>query len=244
MHPVSIGISVPLFNENDLLTSVVADLRDALDRCGVPWHLALVNNGSTDATGDTLDRIAHGDPRLIPLHLSANAGYGGGILHGLHALRERVKPPFIGWAWGDGQVDPGVLPALLELCRDGADLAKVRRRTRLDGRRRRAITRTYGLATRALGIRTPDVNGCPKVFRSSALWALNPQSQDWFLDPEVVFRLEAQGGTIAQVDATMRPRQGGQSKVNWRTVAEFSLALARWSQGWRPSSQSVDAGNA
>lgn len=230
--PVRLGLAVPFFNEGPLVTGVVAELRQALDATGAEWRLVLVDNGSTDETAARVDACA--SPRITPLHLSENAGYGGGILQGLHLLRDRFDPPFIGWAWGDGQVDPAVLPTLLADCEAGADLAKVRRVRREDGLQRRVITASYQRATRLLGSRTTDVNGCPKLFRAERLWALAPRSQDWFLDPELVFGLEAQGARIVDHPATMRPRAAGRSKVSWGTVAGFSVALVRWRLGWRP----------
>lgn len=230
--PVRLGLAVPFFNEGPLVTGVVTELRRALDATGVEWRLALVDNGSTDETAARIDASA--SARILPLHLAENAGYGGGILHGLHVLRDRFAPPFIGWAWGDGQVDPSVLPALLADCEAGAALAKVRRVRREDGLQRRVITAGYQRATRALGIRTTDVNGCPKLFRAERLWALSPSSQDWFLDPELVFGLEAEGARIEDHPATMRPRAAGRSKVSWGTVAGFSVALLKWRLGWRP----------
>ncbi len=232
--PVALGLAVPLYQEGALVDRVVDELVAALDATGLRWCLALVDNGSTDDTGARIAARAAAHPGILALHLPANAGYGGGILHGLHALRDRHDPALIGWAWGDGQVDPAVLPALVADCRAGADLAKVRRVRREDGRRRRAITAVYQRATRALGVATPDVNGCPKVFQAHRLWALAPASRDWFLDPEVVFGLEAQGARIVDRPGTMRPRAAGRSKVNWATVAGFSLALLRWRAGWRP----------
>lgn len=231
-RPTALGLAVPLYNEGPLVDAVVGELQAALEQCGVEWRLALVDNGSTDETGARIDALR--SERVLALHLSENAGYGGGILHGLHALRAACDPPFLGWAWGDGQVDPAVLPLLLADCQAGADLAKVRRVRREDGLQRRLITTVYQRCTRLLGSAVSDVNGCPKVLRAEALWAVDPQSRDWFLDPELVFALEARGTKIVDHAATMRPRRAGRSKVSWGTVAHFSTALLRWRLGWRP----------
>ena len=130
----------------------------------------------------------HG-PAVLPVSLRDDAGYGGGIKAGLRALLSGPRPPVLGWAWGDGQVDPGVLGVLHGLCAGGADLAKARRMDRRDGLQRLAVTTLYAATLRALGVRTPDVNGCPKLFPIAVLEELALQSADWFLDPEAVIAL-------------------------------------------------------
>ena len=158
----------------------------------------------------------------LAVHLQKNAGYGGGILAGLRALPPDLE--VLGWMWGDNQIDPAaVLLPLYRACRDGdAALAKARRVTRQDGWQRRAVTTVYAATMRwGVGVRTPDVNGCPKLFRREALAALDLRSEDWFLDAEAILKAEARGLRIADHPAVMRPRAAGRSKVRLATVREF-----------------------
>lgn len=227
-----LGLSIPLYNEGALVVSVIDAIQAALGP--LPHRLALVNNGSQDDTAVKIDALAM-RPEVLAIHLSENAGYGGGILAGLEALAASDQPPdVIGWCWGDDQIDPVVLPELLRRCRDGADLAKVRRIERQDGRRRRLISATYARIMATLGTTTPDINGCPKLFRTEALTALDLTHRDWFLDCEAICKAEAAGMRIAAVPAVMRPRTAGVSKVNWATVAEFVDNIVRYRlREWR-----------
>lgn len=226
---MSLGLSVPLYNEAALVEQVVAEIVGALEQGGVPFRLALVDNGSTDGTTEIVDRLA--GPGVRAIHLTPNQGYGGGILAGLRALEAEGLPEVVGWCWGDGQVDPAILPGLYQACLDGAALAKARRVERQDGLQRRVITTGYGAVCRALGLRTPDVNGCPKLLRCEAWEELRPTHADWFLDFEVVAGVEARGWKVADAPAVMRPRRAGKSKVRWSTVGEFVVNLGRWAGG-------------
>jgi len=210
-----LGLAVPLFNEAPLVEAVTRDLVAALE--GIDFTLALVDNGSTDGTGELVDRMA--GERVLAVHLRDNRGYGGGILAGLEALGEA---DVLGWAWGDGQVDPSVIPCLLAAIEGGAVLAKARRTRRQDGWRRRVLTTAYAGVMRLAGVSTPDVNGCPKLLRRDAFDALHLRATDWFLDAEAVLGAEARGWPIANEPVVMRSRPAGHSKVRAATVLEFA----------------------
>lgn len=229
-----IGLAVPLLDEGPLVDAVAARILAVADQHGLDLVLCLVDNGSRDDTRARVRALEAGDPRIRGVYLDDNAGYGGGILAGVRHIVATADPDLVGWAWGDGQVDPAVLPRLVEACADGAMLAKARRVERQDGWRRVLVTRAYAATMRALGVRTPDVNGCPKLLRRAAWADLDPQSHDWFLDPEVVLGAEAHGWRIADAPVVMAPRVAGASKVRWATLAEFAANLLRWRTGWRP----------
>lgn len=225
---MSLGLAVPLLNEEALIDEVAADIVETLDAEGVPFTLALVDNGSTDRTGERVDRWTERDGRVHAVHLLQNAGYGGGILAGIHALQRVGLPDVVGWCWGDGQVDPAVLPGLYRSCQEGVMLAKARRVERQDGLQRRLITTGYAAVTRLMGVQTRDVNGCPKLLRREAWLALDPKHTDWFLDAEVVLGAEARGWSIADAPVVMRARRAGKSKVKLATVLEFGRNLGGW----------------
>ena len=223
---MSLGLVIPLLDEVELVSSVTKEIHNTLSAADIDHTLVLVNNGSTDGTGQTIDTLAKFLP-IMPVHLEHNAGYGGGILAGLHAL-SHDPPEVMGWCWGDGQIRAATLPPLYRACQRGAPLAKVVRTERQDGAMRKVVTTGYAWAMRAIGSSQPDVNGCPKLLRREALQAINLTSTDWFLDAEVVLGAQALGWEIATHPAVMEPRVAGQSKVGASTVAEFAINLARW----------------
>ncbi len=224
---MSLGLVLPLYDEEALVQGVVADIVAVLQAADISSQLVLVNNGSRDKTGEIIDGLAT-QPNIVAVHLDKNAGYGGGILAGLDALRASGLPEVVGWCWGDGQVPPDVLAPLYRACQKGAPLAKAVRSERHDGAWRKLVTTGYTMTMRGLGCTVPDVNGCPKLLRREALTALTPQSRDWFLDAEVVLAAQSRGWQIAHHPTVMRPRKGGKSKVHLNTMVEFAWNLLRW----------------
>lgn len=221
-----VGLAVPLFNEGPLVDAVAGAYVDALEATGLGWRLALVDNGSTD---DTRDRVRAWSrrPGVLAVSLCENAGYGGGIQAGLDALSAH-DPDYVGWGWGDGQVDPRVVPSLVVALQRGADIAKVRRVSRRDGWQRQVVTRTYARLHGALGTRSADVNGCPKLLTRDVLRAANLQSLDWFLDPELMLAAEARAWTVVELPSAMEARAAGRSKVGWRTAVALGSQVLWW----------------
>ena len=231
MSRPTLGLTLPLYNEEACVERVIKDLKICLRKAKIPSALVLVNNGSTDSTGKQINQLASKDESLLAIHLEENLGYGGGILAGMRQLQTPIR----GWYWGDGQVAAEVVvEAYQALIQTGAPLAKARRIERKDGLQRHLISRIYNINMRILGSKLTDANGCPKLFRAEAWEKIAPKSTDWFLDPEVVLRASELGLVWTEVDAIMEAREGGASKVDHQTVLEFIQHLRAWRNGWRP----------
>ena len=225
---MSLGITIPMFNEEGnvekVLNRTIAHLQDE----GITFSIAAVNNGSTDGTGRILDAMHDIDSRIIPIHLAKNQGYGGGILCGMRTLLFQ-EHNIIGWTWGDGQICSTVLSKLYKECSSGADLAKACRIQRQDGYTRRIISKIYAQTMKGVfRTRTADINGCPKLFRRDFYQRLNLISKDWFLDAEAILKTEKHSGVIHQEPVIMEPRLAGYSKVRIQTLSEFGGNIVRW----------------
>ena len=230
---MKLGLSIPLYNEADVVTEVVASIHAELQKAGIESTMVLVNNGSLDDTGAIIDGLASAG-QIEVVHLRQNEGYGGGILAGLAHLERAGLPDIVGWCWGDGQVSASVLPRLVAAIDAGADLAKTTRSERQDGLLRQLITTGYAATMRVAGVSDGDVNGCPKLMTRAAFETRQPSAMDWFLDAETVIKAERLGMRIARESVVMRPREAGESKVRLRTLGEFALNIGRWKMGKGP----------
>lgn len=221
-----LSLVLPLYDEAESIERVAADLIVALEGSGEPFELVFVDNGSRDATRSIVTRLAAGDPRIVPLSLDANRGFGGGVLAGMGVARGDL----VGFMGGDGQVTAGDLVAVVRAAREsGLDLAKGRRIARHDGWRRRFVSLVYnGLFRLSFPCRVHDVNGSPKVIRRPLLESMRLRSTDWFLDAEIVLKASVLKARIGEVPLTFRRRQGGGSHVRLAALAEFARNMLRY----------------
>jgi polyisoprenyl-phosphate glycosyltransferase len=87
--PHLLSVVAPVYNEQELIEQFVARTLQAV--AGYEFELVLVNDGSSDATPELLDRIAADDERVRVIHLSRNFGHQAALTAGLeHAAGDAV----------------------------------------------------------------------------------------------------------------------------------------------------------
>lgn len=87
----SVSFIVPCHNEEAALAATIAQIRAAAESHQAPYEIVLVDDGSSDRTGEIANGFAAADPRIRSLHNGVNLGYGGAYKRGVAAARmERV----------------------------------------------------------------------------------------------------------------------------------------------------------
>jgi glycosyltransferase involved in cell wall biosynthesis len=229
------SLVVPCYNEEAVVSHTIGKLLDAFQRAGYRLELILVDNGSTDRTGEILRGWADRNPAVVHYKVEKNEGYGNGVLSGL----AQASAPWVGSIPADGQVDAEDVVRLYEVVRqsDTWVLAKVRRRFRLDGMLRKIVSTTYNVSFRVLWptIASVDVNGSPKIMPREALPAMALQSKDWFLDPEIMIKAHTLGMRVLEFNVFARLRGAGVSHVKPGTCWEFfrNLLKYRFTTKWK-----------
>jgi glycosyltransferase involved in cell wall biosynthesis len=226
---------MPCYNEAACLDLTVPPLVDAFRRIGVDLEVVLVDNGSTDGTGDVIDGLAGRGLPVVKAVVARNQGQGHGILTGLRACRA----PLVGYLGADGQVDPGdvvrLYRALCDAPRPG--LVKARRRPRHDGVVRLVVSFVYNALMRVVfvGVPSRDINCNPKLMPAGLLDRLQPTSRDWFLEAEIVLKAAHLGIPIIEIDVEGQAREAGSSHVRVATVTEFirNILAYRFGADWR-----------
>ena len=79
----TISILIPVFNEAENLEPLRAELVAALEALGRKWEVVLVDDGSTDGSGDALAAIAAADRRFKVVQLRRNFGQTAAIMAAL-----------------------------------------------------------------------------------------------------------------------------------------------------------------
>jgi polyisoprenyl-phosphate glycosyltransferase len=111
-----LSVVVPMCDEEATVEAFHARVRTALE--GLPYELILVDDGSTDRTGELLDSLAETDPRVRVVHLSRNFGHQMALTAGFdHAHGDAVVT-----LDGDLQDPPETILVMLEEWRAGSEV--------------------------------------------------------------------------------------------------------------------------
>ena len=114
----TISVVMPLLNEVAVIREVVQQVTGSLDQKGCQWRVVLVNDGSTDGSGEVLDEMAAADDRVTVLHLSRNFGHQAAVHAGLsHSTGDAVI-----LMDSDAQDDPTALSDMIDRWQEGYDV--------------------------------------------------------------------------------------------------------------------------
>jgi glycosyltransferase involved in cell wall biosynthesis len=165
-----ISVVAPVYNEIETLPEF--HRRVAATLAGRSYELVLVNDGSTDGSGELLERLAAEDPAVRPVHLSRNFGHQAAVTAGLDAARGAAAVTID----ADLQDPPEVIPRLLDEWAAGADVVHgVRHQRAGESRRRLFVIRAfYRVFNRLSGLDSfPGNSGDFRLISRRALDAVN-----------------------------------------------------------------------
>jgi glycosyltransferase involved in cell wall biosynthesis len=213
---LAVSVVIPCLNEAESIAECVGAARKALDDGGYDGEVVVVDNGSTDRSGDLAAdagaRVVH-EPRR---------GYGNAYLAGLAAAKGR----YIVMLDADMTYDAGELPRFVAALEDGGDMVLG---DRMAGIVPGAMPWLHqhvgnpvltGLLNRLFGTEVNDAHCGMRAVRRDVLPRLGLRTTGMELASEMVIRAAKAGLDIRQFPIAYHPRQG-ESK------------LATWSDGWR-----------
>jgi dolichol-phosphate mannosyltransferase len=218
------SVVIPFFNEQGAVTELLAELREAMEKLGVPFEVILVDDGSTDDTRAKLSAIAAGWPAARCLPLGRNRGQAGALLGGF----AEARAPWIITLDGDGQNSPADIPELITIAENGYDMVVGIRVTRRDNWLRRAMSRLANrVRGKILGDRLHDSGCALKVFRREIVASFSPIRSLYSFMPAFAV---AAGWRITEIPVRHRERETGVSKYGFGTFAWRPLVdlLALW----------------
>ncbi len=206
-----LSIVVPARNEVGNLPSLIAEIEAALVDYA-PYEIIVVDDGSTDGTGDMLTRLATEKPHLRPLRHDQSGGQSAGIHTGVSAASAAI----VCMLDGDGQNPPQELPKLVAPLFAAPDsrlgLVAGQRVGRQDTWSKKLASRfANALRSSLLKDGTRDTGCGLKAFRRDAYLAL-PYFDHMHRYLPALFKRD--GWDVALVDVSHRQRGAGRSNYS------------------------------
>jgi glycosyltransferase involved in cell wall biosynthesis len=217
-----LSIFYPMWNEEEYIERALDAGRRACEvlmSTGeiLDYELIVVDDASTDTTGEIADRLAASDDRVVAVHHPVNRKLGGAIKTGFAT----ATGDLVLYTDADLPFDMAELPRAVRLLRDyDADIVSAYRFDRTgEGYLRSVYTFVYNLLIRSLfDVKARDINFAFKLCRARIFEHVALRSEGSFIDAELVIRSTRLGYEMLQFGVDYFPRTRGVSTLSSPSV--------------------------
>ena len=115
---LDLSIVVPVYNEEESLPRLLAEIHAALDPTELAWEVICVDDGSRDGSFALMERMAAEDPALVVVGFRRNFGQTAAMQAGIDASRGAA----VALMDADLQNDPADIPRMLARLAEGYDM--------------------------------------------------------------------------------------------------------------------------
>ena len=219
---IYLSVVVPLYNEEESLPPLCAQLDGVLAALGRPTEVVFIDDGSTDASWAALGELAQSYGWLRAVRFRRNYRKSAALATGFKEARGEL----IITMDADLQDDPAEIPNLLAaLDEPEKDLVSGWKKTRRDPLSKRLPSKVFNLVTSIVsGVRLHDFNCGLKLYRREVAEDALP-----YLYGELYRFLPAiahwAGYRVGELPVTHHPRRFGQSKFGTRRLLNGFLDL-------------------
>ena len=226
-----ISVVVPLYNEEQNLPILAANLAESLKKLGRPYEVIFVNDGSSDATGAAIAAATAAHAHFRGIHLRRNYGQTTALVAGFHHAAGEI----IVTLDGDLQNDPDDIPVLLDKLAEGFDVVSGWRSDRQDNALQRNLPSVLAnrLISITTGIKLHDFGCSLKAYRRSIIRHVHLYGEMHRFIP--IYSVLS-GARLAEVPVRHRARLHGSSKYGlervFKVLCDLSVVwfLQRYSQ--------------
>ena len=213
---VSISVFFPCYNEQENVTRSVEKALDVLEKLNADFEIIIIDDGSSDKTGQIADEIAGRDGRIKVVHHNKhNLGYGAALQSGFKTATKEL----VFYTDGDCQFDINEMPPLLSLM-EQYDIVSCYRLNRQDT----IIRKINGwcwtkLVCLTFGLKIRDIDCAFKLYKREIFDKIEMSSTGALIDAEILARAARKGYRITQKGVHHYPRTSGrQSGASIRVV--------------------------
>jgi glycosyltransferase involved in cell wall biosynthesis len=218
----SISIVIPALNEEAVLEMVVRDIEKQVATSFADHEIILIDDGSTDKTGDIMERLAAEYPRIRAIRNPQNIGLGSSYQRGLAEARYN----YLMMLCGDGGMPAASLPPIFAAV-GSADIVApyVTNLKQIKSPVRYFTSRTYThLLNILFGQKIKYYNGLP-IHRVDLLRQLRINSSGFGFQGEILTKLLRSGCTLTEVGVLGAEMTKNSTAVRLKSLINIAKVL-------------------
>jgi len=217
---VDLSVVLPVYNEEESLPRMIAEIHAALAPTGMRYEMVLVDDGSKDRSFAVLEELAADDPALVVVRFRRNFGQTAAMQAGL----DHARGELVALMDSDLQNDPADIPMMVERLREGYDLVAGWRADRQDAFINRKLPSVIAnrLISRTTGVALHDYGCSLKLMTREVAKGLRLYGEMHRFIPAIA---DWSGARILEVKVNHRARQFGVSKYGISRTVRVILDL-------------------
>ena len=221
----SISIILPALNEEGNIEAAIQDIQLYFHSREEKYEIIVINDGSTDSTGDIAERMAKENGFVRVVHHPTNKGYGSALKEGF----ENSKYKYVFFTDSDRQFDIKGLDILLPLIKtDAVEIIIGYRIKRKDPFLRRFLSWGYNsLVGYLFDLNVKDIDCAFKIFRKDIFSKIEIESKNFFVNTEVLAKAMYFGFNVLEVGVPHFPRTAGKTTVTLKHIPMTLIELYR-----------------
>ena len=211
---MELSIILTCLNQEKVLENSVKKIKDILNHTKINYEIVIVDDGSTDATYEIMQRLSKRYKNIRLLKHSVNIGRGKAVSNGFKI----AKGEFVGFLDTDLELSPNYIPMFLDELKKGYDAAVYYRKYKhnLQGILRAITSHSYNFLVRLiLNVSLKDTETGFKFFRREKILPLLDEIKEekWFWDTEIMVRSYLKNLKILEIPLIYVPNKEGGSTV-------------------------------
>jgi len=218
--PPKISLVIPVYNEKDNLSALALEIASAFGASGLSWESVWVDDGSTDGSGEELNRIIKELPGARLICFTRNFGQTAALSAGIQA----ASGEYIVTLDADLQNDPADIVSLLNKAEQGFDVVSGWRKERKDAFFSRilpSMTANF-IISKVTGVGLHDYGCTLKIYKARILKSVELYGEMHRFLPAL---LGYMGAAIAEIPVNHRRRGKGRSKYGIIRIFKVTLDL-------------------
>ena len=217
----SLSVFFPAYNEQNNIGKLTEITVNVLEEIGGEYEVIIVNDGSSDKTGELAEELARRHPKVRVIHHEKNLGYGAALKTGF----ANAKNDYIFYTDGDYQFDIRELKKFVALV-GLSDLVvgfRIRKRYTVY---RNVTSFVYNLVLQILFyLQYRDVDCAFKLVPKSFIDKIDIESVRFFVDAELLIKAQQLGYSVTEIGVNHYYRETGlttvKAKVTLSTIREM-----------------------
>jgi len=212
-QPYSISIIIPVYNEVALLESAINQIKNFLAQHFSDFEIIIVESGSTDESKEKCDALVQHYSLVRVIHQAKREGFGSALKLGYrHATKDLL--------WLVTVDMPFPLESILSALPKFVHYDAVFSYRSQDPRnwKRKFQSYIYNVILKVfLGLKVKHANSAFKVYKREVIENLPIISNGWFIDAEIIYRLQKNNVPFTVIPVPLIDRTGGVSTVKAST---------------------------